>query len=142
MNRIQLILFVALLSLGNALVGAPLPGRYSGTLKKTTEVPGAALTNSPTAQKIAARITDDNRIYIIMSATPGQSFVFSGALNGDGTFQINIAPFASAPATGTADIVGKKVKLSFSATFGAETETGQPVIYTDRYSITLTRVSN
>jgi hypothetical protein len=83
-----------------------LAGRYSGNNVTTLSLTTPELSNK-TTRKVTARITDDNRIYIL----DGTQAIFGGIILNDGTFDLSSPTVASA--SGTAKIRGKRIELEF-----------------------------
>jgi len=109
-----------------------LVGRYGGNIVTTVSLTNPELTNK-SGRKATARITDDNRIYII----DGSQAIFAGVILNNGVFNLNSL---NTSAGGQAKIQGKRIQLEFDTTslFAADIA-GTPVLNTVRNKVVLTK---
>jgi hypothetical protein len=109
-----------------------LAGRYGGNIVTTVSLTSPELTNK-SGRKATARITDDNRIYII----DGSQAIFAGVILNNGIFDMNTL---STSTGGQAKIQGKRIQLEFDTTSLFATDVaGTPVLNTVKNKIVLTR---
>jgi hypothetical protein len=109
-----------------------LVGKYGGNIITTVSLTNTELTNK-SGRKATARITDDNRIYII----DGSQAIFAGVILNNGIFALSAQ---STSAGGQATIHGKRIELEFnSAALFASDITGTPVLNTVKNKVVLTR---
>jgi hypothetical protein len=109
-----------------------LVGRYGGNIITTVSLTNLELTNK-SGRKATARITDDNRIYII----DGSQAIFAGVILNNGVFNLNSLNTSTG---GQAKILGKRIQLEFDTTslFAADIA-GTPVLNTVKNKVVLTR---
>jgi hypothetical protein len=109
-----------------------LVGKYGGNIVTTLSLTDPELSNK-SARKATARITDDNRIYIL----DGSQAIFAGIILNNGVFDLNSQ---STSTGGQAKILGKRIELQFNTTalFAADI-TGTPVPNTVKNKVVLTR---
>jgi len=117
------------------LAAAPIPGRYLGTLKQTTELPDASISQADPVQKITARVTAEGRIFIIAPAM----YTSAGALGSDGAFDINFGGLGRV--TGTATILRNTIKMTFSKPLVGYDEAGATHTVNRTVTILLVRSS-
>jgi hypothetical protein len=109
-----------------------LVGKYGGNIVTTVSLTNPELSNK-SGRKATARITEDNRIYII----DGSQAIFAGVILNNGIFDINSQ---STSAGGQAKIQGKRIQLEFNtASLFAVDITGTPVANTVTNKVVLTR---
>jgi hypothetical protein len=109
-----------------------LGGAYSGNIVTTVSLDTLDISNKA-SRKVTARITDDNRLFIL----DGTTTVHSGTILNDGTFEL-ISQFV--PASGRGKVRGKRIELEFTSGSLLVTDAnGVPIVNTVRNKVVLTR---
>lgn len=116
-----------------AVEPSKLAGRYTGSIVTTLSLVTPELSNK-SSRKVTARITEDNRIYIL----DGSQAIFGGIILNDGTFDLSSPTVPSGG--GTAKIRGKRIELEFDGPSLIVSDfSSTPIPNTVRNRIVLTR---